>query len=313
MELAKRLGISEAELEEVRKGLYQNTDVAVRYINDLKNKVTDRDHTLYGGLTKEASIGIPAPWNTGGRLKEVHELFTKQELAILSHDLGNPEIENLKSAFWKDGIFDEYKNPLSFFPINLKKEGLSLNLLNPEDVIRYRILANSSIVAKDEESKYDLASYRFYIVNSEDALNGRILDMNIKQKASVIFGKIYERSKVLSYVLRTLGKSVASDANIKFLQSECYELVEDRAREFVAVASDELLVHKISIEEFVKAGLIIVKNGFYYTSEGKELSLDGKLNDLNGAAQFLNSPIGNATFVGLKGAYKKLAEESKAK
>lgn len=311
METKQEMGTTEVSKDQVRANLYSDTTVAVRYIIDLKNNVTDKDHTLYGGLTKEAVIGVPAPLNVAGQLLELHEIFTKEELTVLAHDLGDPRVTDFTSSFWKDGVYDEFKQPLSFFPILLKKEGMTLDLNRPEDVIKYRILYNSSIVAKDMESRFDRASFRFYMVNSKDVLKSKMAEVDAKKRAFITFGKISNQPKILMYILKTLGVDVASDSSDDYLVSELFDQVERKPKEFNAVAEDPNLVCKIMIGDFVKAGLMVVKNELYYSKDGNPIAMDGHTNNLSGAATYFNSPLGNTAYLQMKEGLKQLAQASK--
>ena len=62
----KKYIMSEAIIEEKDLGLtiLKDETFIVKYINNFRNGVTDPNHSLYGGLTNQSFIGIPAPINT---------------------------------------------------------------------------------------------------------------------------------------------------------------------------------------------------------------------------------------------------------
>lgn len=290
-----------------RETLYQDTKILVRYINVFRNEVTDKGHTLYGGLTNSASIAIPAPLNLNDPSREIKGIFTKEELEILADDLYNADIKNPNSDFWKDYRTDEFGTPIGIFPIYLKKEGLVLDLSEPKDVIYHRVLIHSNIVANSLEESKDKESYRFYIEDPSVKFKGKISEMNNKQKAWMIFGKIDKNRMLLHYIARTLNYAVSDDSELDFLQSTCFDIIENSPSKFVAIADDPYITEKAFLTIAVRKGIVIKKDERFFTADGaKPISFDNDSNDLEGASKFLNSDLGQEMFIMLKEAYKQL-------
>lgn len=274
-----------AETRELKNCLSEEK-VFVKYVMDVKNGITDRTHPLYGGLSTSASIGIPAPLMT----KRIGMIFSKEELEFLGEELG----ENLKpnSDFWKEFRRDQAGTMVDGFPIHLRKEGAMFNKNNAMDYIKIRILEDSPIVANSLEGLKQSEGCRFYLLSEKDVYKKEISDISTKQEAYKLFGKYEDDEAVLKYVLKSNNKSVDPKAKIEFLQKEAWKITETNPKAFTAVLKDEHLKTKIKMSDFLQYKLINKMNNLYYDIEGKALALDGEMNDVNGAARYLDSGIG---------------------
>lgn len=260
--------------------------VFVKYIMDTKNEIVDRTHPLYGGLSTNASIAIPAPLLT----KRIGIIFSKEELEFLGQELNEDLRPN--SSFWREFRRDENGMLVDGFPIFLRKEGAMFNKKYPMDYIKIKILQDSDIIANNIDEIKERQGCRFYLVSEKDIYKKEIVNISTKQKAVKLFGKYEDNAEVLKYVLKTFNKSVDKSHNIEFLQKEAWKISEDNSMAFIATLEDTNLSTKIKINDFLNFALINKSNNLYYDLEGKKLSLDGENNDLTGCARYLDSGIG---------------------
>lgn len=264
--------------------------VIVQYIPNFKNGVTDPNNPLYGGLSNKATIGISAPLLTN----KIGKIFTQEELQVLGEALG--EDLGPRAPFWKEMRVDENNMRVGIFPIFLGKSGDLLNKKNPEDYIKIRILENSNIVATSpEDAKNRSTEVRFMLINKKDIHKEELQSINYKREANRLYGKIEDKAEVLSYVIRQNGKAVSDNQTLEFLQTEVYKILERDPRFFVSVVSDPLLNTKILLKEYIRYNLVQVNKDLYYDLEGNKLSLDGKVNSFDNAAEFLDSGLGSET------------------
>jgi len=268
--------------------------IFVKYIPDYKNGIEDKKHPLYGGLSTNASIGIPAPLLT----KRIGVIFTKEELEFLGEELN----EDLKpnSKFWKEFRRDEGGMLVDGFPIYLKKEGAILNKNNAMDFIKIRILQDSDIIANDVDEIKQKEGCRFVLISEKNMYKKEIMNISTRQKAVKLFGKYEDDEEVLKYVLRTFNKSVDTKAKIDFLQKEVWKLSDDNPQAFIVTVEDEHIKTKIKINDFLNFKLITKSNSLFYDMEGKKLALDGETNDLLGCARYLDSGVGSEFRLGLE-------------
>lgn len=288
-----------AELKDLKNCLSEEK-VFVKYIPNYVNSITDKTHPLYGGLSNNASIGIPAPVMT----KRIGIIFSKEELEFLAEELNEDLRPN--SKFWKEFRKDEGGMLVDGFPIYLRKEGAMLNKNNAMDYIKIRILEDSEIVANSVEQITQKEGCRFVLISEKDVYKKEIANISTKQKAVKLFGKYEDNDEILRYVLKTFNKSVDSKHKSEFLQKEAWKISEDNAMAFIATLEDEHLKTKIKINDFINFKLINKSNNLYYDMEGKKLALDNEVNDILGAARFLDSGIGSEFRLGLEAKVKSL-------
>lgn len=291
-------------MQETLKNCLSDEKVFVKYLIDTTNGITDKTHTLHGGMSNNASIGIPAPILT----KRINKIFSKEELDFLGKELNEDLSAN--SDFWREYRKDPMSKMITGeFPIHLKKEGAIFNKSNPLDYIKIRILEDSDIVANSYEEAKQKKGCRFVLINEKDVYKKEKAGMSIKQKAYKLFGKYEDDLDVLSYYLRISNKSVPKNPDSEFLQSETWKEMEINPGAFVALLEDEHLKTKIKLADFLNFKLINKVNSLYYDTEGKNLSLDGELNDLNGCVRYLDSGVGGEYRLGLEAKVKSLKKK----
>lgn len=268
--------------------LLVNETVLVQYIPNYKNGINDKTHPLYGGLSNKSTIGISAPLHDNG----IAKLFTKEELELLGKELS--EDLSPRSSFWKEFRTDEHGMKIGMFPIYVGKDGLLLNKNNAEDFIKIRVLENANLVARSHnEIKDRETEVRFFMINKKDIHKQEIESINYKRKANTLFGKVEDKKDVLIYLLRQFKKGVDESQSLEFMQTEVYKEMEASPKVFVGLVEDPFILTKIKLEQYLRYNLIEKVKDMYYDLEGNKLALDGKLNTVEGAAEFLDSGIGS--------------------
>lgn len=274
--------------------------IFVKFIPSTLNGITDKTHPLHGGLSGNASIGIPAPIMN----KRIQHIFTKDELAFLAEELGEDTRPN--SSFWREFRRDDNNMLVDGFPIYLRKEGTMFNKNNAMDFIKIRILQDSDLIANSVDEISHKKGCRFVLISEKDVYKKEISNISVRQKAVKLFGKYEDDEEVLKYVLRTFGKSIDTKHKIEFLQKEVWNLSDDNPLAFIATVEDENLKTKIKINDFLNFKLINKSNNLFYDLEGKPLSLDGETNDIVGASRYLDSGVGGDFRLGLEAKVKSL-------
>ena len=111
----------------------KNKTVIVRFLPK-EGSITDKHHVLFGGMAETAvktfTVPVIASTNT---LKNV---LTNDEKAYFENLLGvNLSVHNKKDNYWEN------------FKVRLIKSDNYLDLSNPEDYIKYKVLlANSNFI-----------------------------------------------------------------------------------------------------------------------------------------------------------------------
>ncbi len=121
----------------------RNERVIVRHINKPTNLVSNPKHVLYGGMAENASRTYTVPRLSSGGFVNV---LTNDEKAFLEAEL---QLEfNALSVHRKQDNFWDDSNDRGISRVRLLKQDTILDLSNPEDYIRYKILlANKDYIA----------------------------------------------------------------------------------------------------------------------------------------------------------------------
>lgn len=265
-----------------------NELVMIQYIPNYKNGINDKTHPLYGGLSNKATVGISAPLHNNG----ISKLFTPEELQLLGTAIG--EDISPRSDFWKEFRIDQNGMKIGMFPIYVGKDGLLLNKKEPEDFIKIRVLENANLIARSyDEIKERETEVRFFMINKKDIHKQEIESISFKRRANQLFGKVEDNKDVLIYLLRQFKKGVDDSQSLEFMQTEVYKEMESQPKIFVGLVEDPFILTKIKLEQYLRYNLIEKVKDLYYDLEGNKLALDGKINTLSGAAEFLDSGIGS--------------------
>jgi|AntDeeMinimDraft_6_1070357.scaffolds.fasta_scaffold04573_1 hypothetical protein len=269
------------------KNCLSKGNVIVQFIPDFKNGISDKAHPLYGGLSSNASISIPAPLLT----RRIEKIFSEDELEFLAYKLNEDTKAN--SSFWREHRQDEFGMPTGHFPIFLKKEGMMLKKSDPLDFIKIRILQDSDIVANSpSEIKNKASQYRFVLIE-HDQIHKEDLDIMSSKKSAMKLHTKYEKNEdVLRYILKSFNKNVNFSHELPFLQKETWKLVEVDPARFTRIVEDDLIQEKILVDKAVRYRLLTTSNRLYYTASGDSVKLDGEKNDYVGAAKYLASGAG---------------------
>lgn len=266
-----------------------NKRVTVQYIPQ-KGTVSDPKHVMYGGLAEGASITLTVPRLRSGIFKNVLTDDEKDYLEyVMGLEPGSLNVYNKNNNFWDN----TYEDGIS--TVRLTKQDTILDLSNPVDYIKYKILkANSELVAPSQEVLRDRrkATYRFVLITDEDVNNVLKDNTDTKMQCYTELGAILNEPDVLRSVIEIItSKPLAKNTNVNFLKAKAGELIDANAKLFLAVIKDPLLKTKVLIEACVEQGFISKRGDYYYLrSDNTPLCEGGEDPVLSNAARYLNNP-----------------------
>lgn len=266
-----------------------NKRVTVQYIPQ-KGTVSDPKHVMYGGLADGASITLTVPRLRSGIFKNVLTDDEKDYLEyVMGLEPGALNVYNKNNNFWDN----TYEDGIS--TVRLTKQDTILDLSNPVDYIKYKILkANSELVAPSQEVLRDRrkATYRFVLITDEDVNNVLKDNTDTKMQCYTELGAILNEPDVLRSVIEIItSKPLAKNTNVNFLKAKAGELIDANAKLFLAVIKDPLLKTKVLIEACVEQGFISKRGDYYYLrSDNTPLCEGGEDPVLSNAAKYLNNP-----------------------
>jgi len=270
-----------------RESMFKDEKVFLRYIPNFSNGITDKTHPEYGGLSNNARIGICAPVLTN----RINEIFSEEELSVLAKELNEPTLIYKTSDFWKEFVTDKHGMSSSIFPITIKKEGSMYNKKNPIDYIYIKILKDSEIIGNSIKNAKEIGA-KFALIEAKDQFKKEKDDISVAKKAFKLYDKHEDNEGALRFLLSNTGKSPSASVELDFLQSEAWKEMKERPGLFIKIMGDEYLDTKIRITEFLQHKLISKSNNLYFMDKGEAIALDGEVADLDGAARYFASGIG---------------------
>lgn len=268
----------------------RNERVIVRYIPKQTGLVTNPNHVLYGGMAENAVITFVVPKLQSGIYVNI---LTNDEMEFLEDILGlepnTMSVYRKKDNYWSD-ISD---NGVS--RVQLTKQDTYLDLSNPIDYIKYKILlANKDTIAPSWQVLQDSpkATYRFVLISEGDETKTAKLNMDTKMLCYKEYGKIEDDVNTLRVIVETLdGRPTASTVKLEFLQTKVNDLIQSNSKLFLSVITDKLLPNKVLIKRAIEGGLISKRGDYLYLREdGSPLCGDNEEPTFNIAAKYLSLP-----------------------
>lgn len=268
----------------------QNKKIIVRHIPKTTGLVTDPKHVLFGGMARDAIRMFSVPRLSSGMFVDV---FTKAEKDYLEHVMGLEP--NQLSIYRKINNFWDDSTEGSISQVTLYKGDNYLDLSNPEDYIRYKILlANKHAICPSLKELQDrpLASYQFVIIDEGEDVKVAKANMNSIQQSYMEYGKISEDFDTLRVVVEILsGRPIAPSTQIDWLQTEVNKYIQSNSRLFLNIVTDKLLSTKVLIKKAVEAGILAYRGDQLFVREDNTpLCEYNEESTLGNAAKYLASP-----------------------
>lgn len=281
-----------------------NERVIVRHINRQRGSITDPRHVLYGGMSERAIRIFVVPKLTSGVYVNV---LTKNEKTFLEQAMG---LEfNALSIHKKENNFWDDSNPNGINRVRLTKQDTYLDLSNPEDYIKYKILlANKDFIAPSLQAMQDMprASYQFVLIREGEEAKQTKQALSVMAQCYKEFGKVENDAAVLRLIVETMeNKPLAATTKIEFLQAKVYDLIQADSKTFLKVITDPMISTKVLIRTAVDAGEIIKRGNYHYLKvDNTPLCESGEEPTFSVAAKFLNNPRHQETKFALQAKLK---------
>lgn len=285
-----RQAIRVSETKNTLVNCLRNERVIVRHINKQTGLVTDPRHVLYGGMSENAKRTFVVPLLRSGGYVDV---LTTQEKNYLEYILGlEPNalsVHNRVNNFWSDA------NEEGISRVTLTKQDNYLNLADPIDYIKYKILlAWKDKIAPSMQALQDhpKATYEFVIVSEGDTTNAAKVKLTSKMESYKEFGKIEDNADILRLIIEIIdGRPTAPNTKLEVLQTRVSDLIESNAKMFLRVVKDELLPTKVLIKKAIEAGIISRRGDYLYLrQDNSPLCEMNQEPTFNVAAAYLSAP-----------------------
>lgn len=263
----------------------RNEEIYVRFVPQATGfGIESKSHVGYGNLFDGNTVTLVVPILSNGRYKNI---LTNDEKDYLEKALGLDS--NALSVYkTENNYWDNYK-------IRIDKEGMKLNLSDPQDYIRYKVLlANSDVIAPSVQERIERpkATYRFELVRLGEEASMESMKMNATMESYKEFGKIEGDVDTMRVLVELLdGRPYSKTENAVFFRARINTLIQQDAKRFLQYIKDPLLHTKMIIRRSVELGKVSMKNDYYYlASDGSPLCEQNEKSTLAVAARFLNQP-----------------------
>lgn len=268
----------------------RNERIIVRHIPKESGMITNPKHILFGGMAENATRTFVVPRLSSGMFVNI---LTDKEKAFLEEIMGLEY--NALSIYKKVDNFWDDSNETGISRVRLHKQDNYLNLADPEDYIRYKILlANKDYIAPSMQELQDnpKATYQFVIISEGEETKTAKDNMSTTMKCYKEFGKIENDVDTLRIIVETMdGRPTSSSVKLEFLQTKINNLIQSNSKLFLKVITDPLLSTKVLIKKCIEKGLISNRGNYLYLrSDNTPLCEANEEPTLNMAAKYLNSP-----------------------
>jgi len=247
----------------------ENKKVTVKIVNKYRTGFDRKSDgsTLYTGCKQIFQL----PTNQYDRLIPI---LTEEEQRWFENKMGltagSLAFNNKEKSFWKD------------FRVTLDKKGRTLDLLDLEDNLAYRVLKVSNSVANTKDM-INVLQHMFYMVTEEEEESANVKLADRYEEASRLFlNDVSKSDKKMANVLRLLGRTVPVEANGKWLKAELVKIIEQKAKvpgmsnmdDFIRIASDKEFNTKVFILDAMEINEISVEGSTYKLRSGDIIGYD---------------------------------------
>ena len=268
----------------------KNERVIIRHIPRESGMISNPKHILYGGMAETAVRTFVVPKLSSGMFVNI---LTDNEKNYLEYIMGLEP--NALSVYKKVDNFWSTATEGTINKVMLKKGDNRLDLSNPEDYIRYKILlANNDVIAPSLQALEDKpkATYQFVIVKENDEVDDAQRNMSITMRCYKEYGKIEDDLNKLRLIVEIIdGRPTAPTTKLSFIQTKINDIIQSNSKMFLKVVSDPLLDTKVLIKKCLEAGLIVKRgNDLYIREDNSPMCEYGESPTFNIAAKYLNNP-----------------------
>ena len=262
------------------KNCLKNERILVRFVPKEDSNITNPKHILYGGMAEGAVkyYTVPILASTG----TYKNILTDDEKAFLESYMGLEynalSVYNKTNNFWAN------------FTVRLTKHDNYLDLADPNDYIKYKVLlANTDFIADSLRTLNDhpKATYQFVMIKEGESEKREEEKMSVTMKCYKEYGKIEDDNDTLRCIIELIdNRPIAKNTKSEFLKSRINSLIQADPKLFYNIITDEYLNNKVLIKTATEEGVIKRRNNLYYF-EDTPLCPDGTESTLSVAAEYI--------------------------
>ncbi len=268
------------EITEKKEFELPNEKVFIEFIARETGNIKNKNHVLYGGML-EGSTRTLTPRRSSTTFK-YEKVLTSEEQKFLENKIGlEPQGLN---------VYKKENNYWDSLTVILKKEGVLLNLADPIEYMRYKVLLSyTNLIAPsltDYKTKNKL-TYKFVIIHKGEKDNAKVTKYNIKKEAYSIASKIESNVERVREFLYLYGIRVSGDASVKWIKGKLGEIIEDDPTGVVNLYTSGDYETRSLLARGVLCGVIKDVGNKFYLEDGLALSPENEVPTLANSIKFL--------------------------
>lgn len=155
--------------------------------------------------------------------------------------------------------------------VSLNRNGLTLELSNPIDFIKYIILrSDTARIAPNWKSRFEKGTYKFAMVAEGEEIEAKVTKVDDVKEAYKLFGKIdYSVTKMkdflyVYYLIKKEAKKPPREASVEWLKAELGRIIDEDLQLFLEILKDKAYDTKLLIQKSTNCGALIRKKHLYY-------------------------------------------------
>ena len=193
------------------------------------------------------------------------------------------------------GTLSKYnKDHWAMFKIDVPKDGLVLDLNNPEDEVKYFVLKAHQRVANSEMERFDTPFAEYVMTSDEQEAKVENQKSKLKRQAYKVFSSM--STTEMRDVLKVIGKRAGDDASVDFVEAQLDKYLTDSPQEFIDTVNDPTFKMRAFIDDCISSR-VLVKSGTKYKLPGGDIV--GYT--LEQTIEYLQNPDNQEVYLDLKG------------
>lgn len=252
----------------------------------------DKDHVLYGGkldgtmdrlcakMSPHDMKSVVSPFESSEEREALEKMLNLEEGGLSEHD----------NDFWNRCF------------VILKKADIILDLSQPMDYIRYKILLQyPDLVAPSYKTRNRVDSIKYFIVKEDEVNVERSKEADVKAEAWAKYYSIsQEKSDMIDVLLAINKKITLASCKTEWLKTTLMDMVENNPKHFLDIVKDKDFKHKALLGALVNNGLVSLRHGLYVSIDGIQLCAENEQATYENAINFLKDKKNQAVVLPLK-------------
>lgn len=249
--------------EQPRVNVLVKKRVELRLLPRMSGLFKEKNHVLSNNFAPTSRKRFTVPRMANGQLARVLDENEQEQIEkAMGLDDGELSIYKVKDNYWE--------KPETM--VSLGKDSNFLDLSNPVDYIKYKILlANRDLICPsiEEFKRMPKASYIYVIMDRNDEVNEAKDKMSDIQICYKEFGKIDEDCDTMRAIIETIQRrKVSATAKAASMQVIINDLIQQNPKLFKSVIMDPMLSTKVTINKALEIGVVVRRGEYLYVKDG---------------------------------------------